>query len=256
MAHTESITKSNSSPINLLSHPAHIWAGMHNRMTPLAIEQFQNLWCKQNGCKACAICTQIQDGIHHNLLWLKPTKQYVLDDIKPIFKTISFSLEENQQFFFVLEQAELLNQACSNSLLKVMEEPPPGYHFLLLTQRLDALLPTIRSRCVITRFDTTIESILNHPLGSCFTAQKQTEPTAFLQALDQAAPNERDSMELLDRILQYWTERYAHALQNNNSAVTQQSLHMLTLIKKSMEQSPMPGSSKIFWKNLFLQMKR
>lgn len=43
--------------------------------------------------------------------------------------------------------ADALNPAAANALLKTLEEPPPGVQFLLAAHRLDALLPTIRSRC-------------------------------------------------------------------------------------------------------------
>lgn len=43
--------------------------------------------------------------------------------------------------------AEALNAESSNALLKMLEEPPPGTVFLLLTENPDNLLPTIVSRC-------------------------------------------------------------------------------------------------------------
>ena len=42
--------------------------------------------------------------------------------------------------------AEHLNQSSSNSLLKLLEEPPPRVHFLLAAASADSVLPTIRSR--------------------------------------------------------------------------------------------------------------
>jgi len=47
----------------------------------------------------------------------------------------------------VLYPAEALNGAAANALLKTLEEPPAGVVFLLVSARLDRLLPTIISRC-------------------------------------------------------------------------------------------------------------
>jgi DNA polymerase-3 subunit delta' len=47
----------------------------------------------------------------------------------------------------VLYPAEALNMPASNALLKTLEEPPPGTVFLLASNSLDRLLPTILSRC-------------------------------------------------------------------------------------------------------------
>ncbi len=49
--------------------------------------------------------------------------------------------------WILVEDAHRLNAASANMLLKILEEPPPGTHFLLVTHRPEALLQTIRSRC-------------------------------------------------------------------------------------------------------------
>jgi DNA polymerase-3 subunit delta' len=49
--------------------------------------------------------------------------------------------------WILVEDAHRLNGASANMLLKTLEEPPPGTHFLLVTHRAEAMLQTIRSRC-------------------------------------------------------------------------------------------------------------
>ena len=49
--------------------------------------------------------------------------------------------------WILVEDAHRLNGASANMLLKTIEEPPEGTHFLLVTHRPEALLATIRSRC-------------------------------------------------------------------------------------------------------------
>ena len=53
---------------------------------------------------------------------------------------------------FIVEDADKMNDAASNALLKTLEEPPPTSHIILIASRADSLLPTIRSRCQIVRF--------------------------------------------------------------------------------------------------------
>ena len=48
---------------------------------------------------------------------------------------------------FVVDEAELLDDAAQNALLKTLEEPPAGTHLILVTSAEDRLGPTIRSRC-------------------------------------------------------------------------------------------------------------
>lgn len=47
----------------------------------------------------------------------------------------------------IIEEAHRLNESSGNILLKTLEEPPPGTHFILVTHRPEALLQTLRSRC-------------------------------------------------------------------------------------------------------------
>jgi len=53
----------------------------------------------------------------------------------------------------LLAPAETLNAPAANALLKLLEEPPTGMMFLLATDALDELAPTIRSRCVLMRIE-------------------------------------------------------------------------------------------------------
>jgi DNA polymerase-3 subunit delta' len=64
---------------------------------------------------------------------------------------------------FIIEDADKLNEASSNALLKTLEEPPPTTHIVLLTARPAVLLPTIRSRCQALRFaPLTADEIKTH----------------------------------------------------------------------------------------------
>jgi DNA polymerase-3 subunit delta' len=47
----------------------------------------------------------------------------------------------------LLHPAEALNLEAANALLKMLEEPPPGMIFLLVSHQPQRLIPTLRSRC-------------------------------------------------------------------------------------------------------------
>ncbi|MSR44284.1 MAG: AAA family ATPase [Phycisphaerales bacterium] len=48
---------------------------------------------------------------------------------------------------FIIDEAERLETDGQNVLLKTLEEPPPWTTIILVTNNLDRLLPTVRSRC-------------------------------------------------------------------------------------------------------------
>jgi DNA polymerase III subunit delta' len=74
----------------------------------------------------------------------------------------------------IIDAADDLERGGANALLKSLEEPPAGTYFLLVSHASDRLLPTIRSRCQILRFD---------PLNE----------TDMVDALRQAAPDATSS---------------------------------------------------------------
>ena len=53
----------------------------------------------------------------------------------------------------IIDSADDLERGGANALLKSLEEPPVGTFFLLISHASDRLLPTIRSRCQLLRFD-------------------------------------------------------------------------------------------------------
>lgn len=53
----------------------------------------------------------------------------------------------------IIDAADDMERSTANALLKSLEEPPVGTYFFLVSHASDKLLPTIRSRCQIMRFD-------------------------------------------------------------------------------------------------------
>ena len=53
----------------------------------------------------------------------------------------------------IIDAADDLERSGANALLKSLEEPPVGTYFLLVSHASDRLLPTVRSRCQLLRFE-------------------------------------------------------------------------------------------------------
>ena len=81
----------------------------------------------------------------------KPGREIVIDQVRKISEFLSISSHRGGRRVVLLMPAEALNAPAANALLKVLEEPPPDTVFLAASDQLDAVLPTIRSRCVLLR---------------------------------------------------------------------------------------------------------
>ena len=198
---------------------------------------------------------QIRDKQHHAMMWLYPDKTYTIEQFDDLFATIAFRLEDNQLFFFIIQKADALTVTCANKLLKSIEEPPAGYHFILLTERTDQLLPTIISRCITHIFSAPDTATTIHPLFTSFTTSSLNKKhiSDFSKLLDTNTINERESIELLDEILRYWIIAY----KTNIDAPKDEHKHIpaiISVLKNAYTQLPMPGSCTTFWRNLYLQM--
>ncbi|NGZ86997.1 DNA polymerase III subunit delta' [Duganella aceris] len=76
-----------------------------------------------------------------------PSKEIKIEQIRNLSDFMNISTHRQGLRVVVLYPAEALNMPASNALLKTLEEPPPGTVFLLASNSLDRLLPTILSRC-------------------------------------------------------------------------------------------------------------
>ncbi|NIF69106.1 DNA polymerase III subunit delta' [Burkholderia sp. Ap-962] len=76
-----------------------------------------------------------------------PSKEIKIEQVRGLLDFVGVGSHRGGARVVVLYPAEALNVAAANALLKTLEEPPSGVLFLLVSARLDRLLPTIISRC-------------------------------------------------------------------------------------------------------------
>ncbi len=76
-----------------------------------------------------------------------PSKEIKIEQVRALLDFCGIGSHRGGARVVVLYPAEALNVAAANALLKTLEEPPAGVVFLLVSARVDRLLPTIISRC-------------------------------------------------------------------------------------------------------------
>lgn len=100
---------------------------------------------------------------HPDLKWMEPedARVFKVDEVRDkIVNDVSIRPFYEGMKIYVISGAEKLSVSAQNALLKVLEEPPLYAYFFLLTERLEALLPTIQSRAVLLTMRPLSESEL------------------------------------------------------------------------------------------------
>lgn len=101
---------------------------------------------------------RVRSGAHPDLTWVVPSGAHeilVSDIAEPVIAAASRTPFEARRRVFVLERVDELGDEAANRMLKTLEEPPSFVHLILLTDRIGEVLPTIRSRCQLVRFEAT-----------------------------------------------------------------------------------------------------
>tara|TARA_B100000965_G_scaffold352787_1_gene328197 strand:- start:90 stop:1049 length:960 start_codon:yes stop_codon:yes gene_type:complete len=126
---------------------------------------------------------KIESNNHPDLLWIEPSyiiqgksisqtqakaenismkslPQIRLNKIKEIIEFLGKKPFESERSIVIIEDIERFNESASNALLKTLEDTNKGL-FILITQRPEKLLSTIRSRCQLVPFTRLDDNNVN-----------------------------------------------------------------------------------------------
>jgi len=146
--------------------------GVGKKLFALEIARTLNCRTPRDGeaCGQCSACTRIgklnyperEDADEWNqIIWtdhpdvglvVAPRRVLRVEQMRQIEKEANFRPFEGKARMFLIDEADKLNDASANALLKVLEEPPRTSYLILITARPAMLLPTILSRCQMIRF--------------------------------------------------------------------------------------------------------
>ncbi len=82
----------------------------------------------------------------------KASAQILIAQIRALEDFVFVGGHRSNRRVILVEPAEAMNISAANALLKILEEPPAGICFVLVSSRWRKLLPTLRSRCRMLMF--------------------------------------------------------------------------------------------------------
>jgi DNA polymerase-3 subunit delta' len=131
-------------------------AGIGKKTTALAFAKTLNCLNPQDfdACDICASCRKVERKTHPDILKVEPYGQTIrIQEIRDIQNQMQFKPSEGQKRVILLCDADRMNIASANALLKTLEEPSAGNILILTTMRFYQLPMTILSRCQHLRFN-------------------------------------------------------------------------------------------------------
>ena len=112
----------------------------------------RTLFCEgeEKPCGDCLPCRKFLHGNHEDFILVKKPadrESIVKDQILELTDRLMLK-PFGSRYAVLIEDAQLMNAAAQNKLLKTLEEPASEAVIVLLSDRREALLPTVLSRCV------------------------------------------------------------------------------------------------------------
>lgn len=102
-----------------------------------------------------------------------------VNESKEIYQKLILQSFEGGYKVMIIWGVDCMNTECANKLLKLLEEPPADTIFILVAQNDLDILPTILSRCQITRFPKLGEKIIKEQLIKEGLSESEATSVAF-----------------------------------------------------------------------------
>ncbi|MEO4055575.1 DNA polymerase III subunit delta' [Solibacillus sp. CAU 1738] len=160
-------------------------------------------------CETCRNCLRIDSGNHPNIRQIEPDGQFIkIDQVRDLMTEMTMKAVEEGRKIYVLHHADKLNTASANMLLKFLEEPDGEVTAILLTEQIQSILPTIRSRCQHIKFakiprlmliEALVEKGVTHTMASTVSmVTNELETACFLANDEQFAHARKTVLKLVE----------------------------------------------------------
>ncbi len=116
---------------------------------------------------SCGSCSKVDKGIHPDVIYVQyeGVKSIKVEQIREgVEERLFLKSFEGKFKVVIVDEAERMSSGAQNAFLKTLEEPPPNSVIILITSAPDSLLPTIRSRCQMIKFNALSKDLIYEEL--------------------------------------------------------------------------------------------
>lgn len=109
------------------------------------------LQCEKDFCHECPVCTQVLKGSHIDTTELRGKDSIKIAEMRKIVDSFSRTGQSKHKILLI-QSVERMTVAAANSFLKTLEEPSGDTVFIMTTNNIGGVLPTILSRVRTVKF--------------------------------------------------------------------------------------------------------
>lgn len=149
-------------------------------------------------CNKCTSCLSIESSPDN--VEFDAASNRSVEDVTRLLSTAYLAPLQSRVKTFIIDEVHMLSNEAINSILKLIEEPPPNVAFFLATTELNKVPMTIRSRCQVLNFRLIPQDLISSYLLKLATRlQVELEEDAAKKIARLAAGSMRDAMTYLDQ---------------------------------------------------------
>lgn len=144
----------NSMKKDRVSHAYLIQGARGTGKKTIAMLLAKGLFCENRQgvepCLVCNVCKRIESRNHPDVHWIEPDGRSIkIEQIENLQKEFTYSGLESSQKVYIIIGSDTLTLNAANRILKFLEEPGKQTTAIMLTENIQSIIPTIRSRCQI-----------------------------------------------------------------------------------------------------------
>ena len=132
------------------------------------------LQCENDFCHNCNACLQVEKGCHVDTVVFEDDGESIkIETVRKILERLNMTRQAPYKVLLI-QSLERMTTEAANSFLKMLEEPPERTIFIMTTDNVRLILPTILSRVRVVKFNSVSDSYLREKLATLYP-QSDTE---------------------------------------------------------------------------------
>ena len=155
-------------------------------------------------CGKCAACVEIDEGRFVDYIEMDAASNRGVDDMAALLEKAAYAPSSARFKVYMIDEVHMLSTQAFNSMLKMLEEPPPHVKFILATTDPQKIPVTILSRCLQFNLKQMPVALIIEHLEKVLAAEKVSYEPVALRVLAKAAQGSmRDALSLTDQAIAY-----------------------------------------------------